>query len=228
MVSSPLLLFIDTTSGSSQIALAAGNQVLASDQCLAQQDQAPWLQPAIGRLFETAGLRMAAIDAVAVSAGPGSYTGLRIGMASAKGICFALNKPLIALDTLKIMAAATVPVSPDEAIICPQIDARRLEVFTAVYNRQLTELEPPQALILTEKSYARWLADYPVIVTGSGAVKCKSLLKYENALYVPLPATLSASLALAAESFASQAFANLVTAEPFYVKAFYTPAKANS
>ena len=83
MVSSPLLLFIDTTSGSSQIALAAGNQVLASDQCLAQQDQAPWLQPAIGRLFETAGLRMAAIDAVAVSAGPGSYTGLRIGMASA-------------------------------------------------------------------------------------------------------------------------------------------------
>ncbi len=228
MASSPLILHIDTAGSSSLVALSAGNTVLAADTREAQAEQAAWLQPAIGRLMSQAGFSLEEIDAVSVSAGPGSYTGLRIGMASAKGICFALGKPLIVLSTLKIMALAMRDQAGEGVLLCPQIDARRLEVFTALYNSQLNELLPPQPLVLTENSYDRWLAAHLVVFAGSGAAKCKSLLKSENALFIPLPSTQQAAVCLGLESFARQGFADLASAEPLYVKAFYTPAKANS
>ncbi|MFT4023588.1 MAG: tRNA (adenosine(37)-N6)-threonylcarbamoyltransferase complex dimerization subunit type 1 TsaB [Flavihumibacter sp.] len=228
MDSPPLILHIDTATGSSQIGLLAGKQVLASEECLEQREQAAWLQPAIVRLFENTGRTLADIDAVSVAAGPGSYTGLRIGMASAKGICFALDKPLILLNTLEIMAAATIQTAPAGALICAQIDARRMEVFTAVYDQALQVLEPAHPLILSEQSYAQWLKDFVVVFTGSGAEKCKSLLKNDNAVFVFLPPTLPAAAGLALESFATQGFADLATAEPWYGKAFYTATTANS
>ncbi len=228
MASSPLILHIDTAGSSSLVALSAGDTVLAADTREAQAEQAAWLQPAIGLLMAQTGVSLKEIDAVSVSAGPGSYTGLRIGMASAKGICFALEKPLIVLSTLKIMALAMRKQTGEDALLCPQIDARRLEVFTALYNSQLHELLPPQPLVLTENSYDRWLAAHPVVFAGSGAAKCKGLLKSGNAFFIPLPSTLQAAVYLGLESFARQGFADLASAEPLYVKAFYTPAKANS
>lgn len=227
MVSNPLLLYIDTALTPAKVAIFRGSEVLAQETCLELKDQAPWLQPAIGRIFNTSGLTLREADAIAVCAGPGSYTGLRIGLASAKGLCFALKKPLILLNTLQVMAAAMLPTNRPGELLCPQIDARRMEVFTALYDAALTELMPPQALIINEESYSSWLEQHKIRFFGSGSEKCKGLLKSPAALFVEQAETLAAAGQLALESFVQQGFADLATAEPFYVKAFYTPARAN-
>ena len=127
------------------------------------------------------------VDAVAVSMGPGSYTGLRIGVSMAKGICYGLDIPLIAVPTLETMC---VPVLlrhdslPDDAPPCPMIDARRMEVYSAVYDRALHTVRETQADVVTEETYKEWLDKHPVYFFGDGAEKCMDVINHPNAHYI--------------------------------------------
>ncbi len=217
------ILIIDTAVTVAGICLANGTEILAQESNATLKEQAGWLQPAIKTLFERAGLAISAIDAVAVSAGPGSYTGLRVSMSSAKGLCYALSKPLICMNTLKIMAIAAIRQSLPDSLFCPMIDARRMEVFTALYDNQLIELVSPQSMVLEAESFTPWLLKTPVIFFGNGAKKYKDLLKIPAAIFPEIKVEAADGIGLAAEMYARKEFSDLAYAEPFYLKPFYTP-----
>ena len=169
-------------------------------------------------------------DAVAVSCGPGSYTGLRIGVSMAKGICYGRNLPLIALPTLEVMC---VPVLlqqelPEDALLCPMIDARRMEVYAAIYDRALNTVREIGADIVDEHSYAEYLDKQPVYFFGNGAQKCKEKLTHPNAHFVDDIAPLASMMVpLAEKAIAEGDYKDVAYFEPFYLKDFIagTPKK---
>ena len=163
------------------------------------------------------------LDAVAVSCGPGSYTGLRIGVSMAKGVCYGRSVPMIAIPTLKVLC---VPVLlhqdiPEDALLCPMIDARRMEVYSAIYSKGLEEKKGISADVIDENSYKEFLDKHPVYFFGDGAEKCKSKIKHPNAHYIdniyPLA---SAMMPLAEKSFWIEDFVDVAYFEPFYLKEF--------
>lgn len=163
------------------------------------------------------------LDAVAVSCGPGSYTGLRIGVSMAKGICYGRNLPLIGIPTTEVLC---VPVLlhhelPDDALLCPMIDARRMEVFAAVYDRSLTVKREISADIVEESSYLEFLNQAPVYFFGNGAVKCHEKIVHPNARFIddvhPLAKMMSP---LAEKAVASNNYKDVAYFEPFYLKEF--------
>lgn len=165
------------------------------------------------------------LDAVAVSMGPGSYTGLRIGLSEAKGLCYALDIPLIGVNTLELMATrvmfSTDSVDPD-SILVPMIDARRMEVYTAAYDFGLAELIKPQPLILDENAYADILASgRPVLFFGDGMEKSKAVIKADNAVFVEGVDPLAVDMiALAERNFARREFLDTAYSVPLYLKDF--------
>jgi tRNA threonylcarbamoyladenosine biosynthesis protein TsaB len=159
-----------------------------------------------------------------VSAGPGSYTGLRIGTSVAKGICFALDIPLIAVDTLTTMSQAVLASGVevgDDTLLCPMIDARRMEVYTALHDKRLKTIEETNAKIIDEDSFADVLEKNRVLFFGNGAAKCKDVIKSSNAVFVdnifPLAANMSP---LAEKAFIENDFVDVAYFEPFYLKSF--------
>ena len=163
------------------------------------------------------------LDAVALSCGPGSYTGLRISASMAKGICFGRDLPLIALPTLEVMS---VPVLlrdelPDDAMLCPMIDARRMEVYAAVYDRALNPLREVGADVVDGSSYAEYLERGPVWFFGNGSAKCKEVITHPNAHFVEGIKPLARWMfPLAEKAFYSGRFEDVAYFEPFYLKEF--------
>ena len=170
------------------------------------------------------------LDAVAVSCGPGSYTGLRIGVSMAKGICYGRNIPLIAIPTLEVM---TVPVLlfqdlPEDALLCPMIDARRMEVYAAIYDRALKVKREISADIIDENSYSEFLAEHPVYFFGNGAAKCREKITHPNAHFIENIHPLAKWMfPLAERAMAEKDFKDVAYFEPFYLKEFVasTPKK---
>lgn len=160
------------------------------------------------------------IGAVAVSAGPGSYTGLRIGASTAKGIAYGMNVPLLAIPTLQLMAAAAAAKGA-EGLLCPMIDARRMEVYDALYDANLQELRPAEATVVNEESFLDILADNVVTFFGNGAPKCKAVITHPNARFldeiVPDAAYMGA---LAQATYDRKDFADVAYWTPFYLKEF--------
>ncbi|RYY89528.1 MAG: tRNA (adenosine(37)-N6)-threonylcarbamoyltransferase complex dimerization subunit type 1 TsaB [Chitinophagaceae bacterium] len=222
-----LLLHIETAVSGASIAFSEDEQLLHFRSTEEQRESAAWLQVAIRDAAAACNLSLQRLDAVCVSAGPGSYTGLRVGMASAKGLCYALQKPLIALPTLQIMAASAA--STAQGILCPMIDARRMEVFAALYNGQLQELSPAQSVVLDESSFAEQLAAGPVTFFGNGSVKWLELCQHPNAHFVTEGAASAQAMpALGAEAYRKAQFADLAYCEPLYAKEFYTTMQPKS
>ncbi|MCR5820102.1 MAG: tRNA (adenosine(37)-N6)-threonylcarbamoyltransferase complex dimerization subunit type 1 TsaB [Bacteroidaceae bacterium] len=164
------------------------------------------------------------LDAVAVSQGPGSYTGLRIGVSMAKGVAYGYGVPLLAVPTLKLLCVAPLLYHeeiPDEALFVPMIDARRMEVYAAVFDRSLREVRPTQADIVTSETYAEYLGRGPVCFFGNGANKCKEVIEHPNAIFlddiVPLARYMGP---LAARNLAEGNVADVAYFEPFYLKEF--------
>lgn len=164
------------------------------------------------------------VDAVAVSEGPGSYTGLRIGVSMAKGVCYGRDLPLISIPTLKILC---VPVLlgreelPEDALLVPMIDARRMEVYAAVYDRALREKRPVQPDIVTEDTYKEYLDRCPVYFFGDGAMKCLEVIKHPNAHFIPGILPLAKNMyPLAERAHACKEFQDVAYFEPFYLKEF--------
>lgn len=221
-----LLLIIDTAAEQATIALAYNGTVLAQRQCTTQKEHASFVQPAIVELLQEAQQTLQQLDAVAVTIGPGSYTGLRVGLASAKGLCYALKKPLITISTLELWALAGRNLLQQQAwqaaYIIPLIDARRMEVFAAVYDAIGNEVMPPHAHILETDSYAAQLAEGPVLFLGSGATKWQSLCRHSHAHFSVTPYHAGHVCSLAEERWQQQQFASLAYTAPLYVKSFYT------
>lgn len=217
------ILHIDTATESAHVSLAENGRLLhtlINDQ---QKDHAAFVQTGLQQLLHAAGISFTAIDAVAVTAGPGSYTGLRVGMASAKGLCYALNKPLIAINTLEVMTKAAVLQDLNENYLyCPMIDARRMEVFTAVYDNELHALMEPCALVLDDNSYALHLQKSTLVFFGSGASKWKTISHQSNVLFTELTCLPEAFSALSYQYYNSGLFADLAYSSPYYIKEFRT------
>ena len=228
----PLLLSIDTATEFASISLTKEKELVAIKHNEDQKSHASFLQPSIEALCAENQINLSSIDAVAVTIGPGSYTGLRVGLASAKGICYALNKPLITLNTLEVMAWASIQyyqqehVSDDKnetVLFCPMIDARRKEVFTAVYNQKLEEIETPAAQILDENSFKALLTNSKLVISGSGHAKAKDILSPNSHLSYSTIVHSSIQLAdLAYNHFRDGKFNNLAYCEPLYLKEFYS------
>jgi len=218
-----LILNIDTAVDAASVCLARDGKELTLEKNKKQKDHAAWLHLAIKHIFEKNELELKAVDAIAVTAGPGSYTGLRIGMATAKGICYALNKPLITLNTLKVMANAAKNEKTD--LLCPMIDARRMEVFTAIYSKDLTIIKEPAAIQVNEKSFDEVLATGSICFFGNGSSKFQIIKKDPRAIFADINSDASSMIALSEEEFQQKDFADLAYAEPIYLKEFYTPAK---
>ena len=171
------------------------------------------------------------IDAVAVSSGPGSYTGLRIGISEAKGLCYGFGIPLIAIPTLKVMTSALLSVyhsSLANHYFCPMIDARRMEVYASLYDTKLNEIRSVQADIIDENSYKEYLDQQSIIFFGDGSDKCKSVITSSNALFVDnIHPLATAMTGLAEDAFSKKEFVDTAYFEPFYLKEFQATVAKN-
>jgi tRNA threonylcarbamoyladenosine biosynthesis protein TsaB len=221
-----LILNIDTATEIAHVSIARDGVVLKDAINKDAKEHAAFVQPAIKSIMALAGIQLSEIDAIAVMAGPGSYTGLRVGMASAKGLCYALNKPLLAINTLESMAMGVILArdSSEKKLLCPMIDARRSEVFTAIYDHSLNLLLSPEALILEENSFAAFLDKQPVVFFGNGSEKWKALCKHPNAEFqcVNIDSTSMAFLSFKKYSNKTSLFTDPAYLEPLYIKEFYS------
>lgn len=224
----PLILTIDTSGPVAFILLQDGEKILDTRSNTAHQNHAAFVQPAIREIFRHQAINLHKIDAVSTVAGPGSYTGLRVGMASAKGICYALNIPLILLNSLQVMALACVQQGNQknfEGLICPMIDARRMEVFTAMYDLHLHEHLSPRPLILDKMTFDSYLEKQQILFCGDGMQKFQAICSHRNAIYSPVKYDEKDLAFLSRQHFLEKRYASLAYSEPYYVKEFYTPSK---
>ena len=181
MQKEPIILCVETSTDACSAAIVQGGLVLAARLHRSGSEHARELPLMVEELL--AEMKGGQIDAVAVSEGPGSYTGLRIGASVAKGLAYGMNVPLIAVPTLQIMAAQ-VAARIDDGLLCPMIDARRMEVYNAFYTPDLQEVVPVAATVVDEHSFAEQLAAGKVYFFGNGAEKCKSVIRHENAVFI--------------------------------------------
>jgi len=220
-----LILNIDTATEEAGICLAADGEVVAMAVNPDQRDHAAWLHVAVEKMMRDADVRMKDLDAVAVTSGPGSYTGLRVGMAAAKGFCYALGIPLITENTLKVMAmAARDRVAPD-VLLCPMIDARRMEVFTAVYKNDLEEVMPTTAMVIDPHSFEQYLSDRQMSFFGGGSNKCKPIITASSAAFIEINYTPGYLGILSFLRYLQGEFTGVAYSEPAYTKEFYTHTK---
>jgi tRNA threonylcarbamoyladenosine biosynthesis protein TsaB len=216
-----ILLHIDTALETASVCLSDGPEIISLAKNENQKDHAAWLHTAIDKLLKGAGLDIDRLEAIAVSIGPGSYTGLRIGLSSAKGLCYALNVPLISVGTLEMMAEAVNKIDAD--LYCPLIDARRMEVFTAIYDQSITEIMPPTAMIVDKNSFVDLVSSNKIVFSGSGNNKLQSVLFHANAVFDSTIATAANLIPLANKFFIEKKFSDLAYTEPLYIKGFFSP-----
>lgn len=219
------LILIETSTALCSAALAEDGVITSYRESSAPKAHASLTAVFIQEMLEEKGLTIADCDAVCVSKGPGSYTGLRVGVSTAKGLCFGSSKPLIAISTLDILVAQS-QIPEDLKYIVPMVDARRMEVYAAVYEiaaqagndvRQITETAPA---IIDENSYSDILEKGKVLFIGDGAGKCADVIKHPNATFVQCWPKASAMLEPAMKAYKEKRFEDVAYFEPFYLKEF--------
>ncbi|MDP4266427.1 MAG: tRNA (adenosine(37)-N6)-threonylcarbamoyltransferase complex dimerization subunit type 1 TsaB [Bacteroidota bacterium] len=216
-----LILNIETATRICSVALAKDGNVIAMQESALGNNHSSSLTPFIKDVLYKTKTNIDCLDAVAVSMGPGSYTGLRIGVSTAKGICLSINKPLISISTLKAMAKCIAPLYDSAVLFCPMIDARRMEVYSGIYDSQNNIIRDVQADIIDENSYTEYTNDRNMIIFGDGASKCKSVLNRKGIIYDDNFLISASCLAnLAEDKYEIQEFENLAYFEPYYLKDF--------
>ncbi len=219
-----LILSIETSTSVCSASLSAEGMILAHQECFEGRNHATLLSGYVKHCLDYAREHEMKPDAIAVSIGPGSYTGLRIGLSEAKGLAYALDIPLIGVDTLQLLAVSAMFSSeylPEDALFAPMIDARRMEVFTALYDMGLTPLMQPQPLILDSGSYSEWLDKSPVIFMGDGSDKAREVIKGKNAIFLPDVKPVAVDMMpLAEKAYAERRFLDLAYSVPAYLKEF--------
>jgi tRNA threonylcarbamoyladenosine biosynthesis protein TsaB len=221
------ILYIETGTNVCSVAIADDNSIIGIRESNDEKAHATQLTVFIDQLLKETGTSIQQIDAVTVSKGPGSYTGLRIGVSAAKGICFAAEKPLLAVSSLDSMAwglkslQKTFLETNKIDLVCPMIDARRMEVYTALYNQELDRIKPIEALVVNEESFKDQLSKHKTLFFGNGAAKCKALLNHSNAFFIEdFYPSAQFMIPLALEYFSTQHFENVAYFEPYYLKDF--------
>ena len=215
------ILHINTAFETASVILSHNEEIILELQSNSQKDHASFLEPAIKTTCTAAKISISSIDAISVMNGPGSYTGLRVGLSSAKALCYALKKPLILLNTLDVMALALKlqsPIVTDNILYCPLIDARRMEVFTALYTFNLQLIRDYSAEILDEKFLQYEMQESLVVAGGNGSLKLEKILHNKKIIYVNPLILSQPSLILGNRSFLNTDFVNIVYSEPFYLK----------
>jgi tRNA threonylcarbamoyladenosine biosynthesis protein TsaB len=186
-----------------------------------QYSHSTYVASFIQEVLNESGIEFKNLDAVAVSMGPGSYTGLRIGVSAAKGLCYALDIPLIAVNTLSILARNGVQDQPGSDFIIPMIDARRMEVYNGIYDGSLSQLRETIAEIIDENSFQDFLSKGKVLFCGDGVAKCMEVIQHPNAIFLPaIYASVDGMIHFAEEKFNNNQFENLAYFEPYYLKDF--------
>ncbi len=222
------ILNIETSTEVCSVVLSKDGKVLFEKESTEGLNHSMLLTVFIEQLFNENSLEMNTLDAIAVSKGPGSYTGLRIGVSVAKGLCYALDIPLIAIGSLDALGfytsqnlAGFSSVSANNLLFCPMIDARRMEVYTALYNMKGENIQPVSAEIINENSYASYLKDNKILFFGNGAEKCRNLLTHPNAQFEgPVKTSARFMQNLAETKYNNGEFENVAYFEPFYLKNF--------
>ncbi|MDR2823895.1 MAG: tRNA (adenosine(37)-N6)-threonylcarbamoyltransferase complex dimerization subunit type 1 TsaB [Prevotellaceae bacterium] len=220
----PIILNIETSTNVCSVSVSQGINSIFSIADAQGQNHAALLSVFVEQALQIIRQRAEKPNAVAVSAGPGSYTGLRIGVSTAKGLCFGFEIPLLNVDTLQVMfeAARRQIAEIDEyALFCPMIDARRMEVYDAIYQADGTVFRPTVAEVITENSFAEILRDKTVHFFGNGAEKCKSLLQNPNSQFIDNIVPLAENMCeLSLKKFLDKNFADTAYFEPLYLKEF--------
>lgn len=223
------ILQIETATTVCSVVLARDGEVIGVKQLNERNIHAEIITLYIDELIASAGLKYADIDAVAVSSGPGSYTGLRIGVSTAKGLCFALDKPLIAVHTLDAMARGMTETADidDQTLLCPMIDARRMEVYTALFDATGNVIKRTSAEIIDKHSFATELKNNKIVFFGDGADKCRDVIgENPNAQFIAGFTNSATHLTkYAAEKFVKQDFEDVAYFEPYYLKDFLVTSK---
>ena len=216
------ILLLESTTAKLSVALACDGVVVASRVCEEARLQASLTAPLVKEVLDSQGLTVADCDAVCVGKGPGSYTGLRVGVSTAKGLAFGAGLPLIAVGSLDVLVAGAICHSErsEESLIIPMIDARRMEVYTAVFSPDGEQLTPVEAKIIGPDSFATELAAGPVLFVGDGALKCREVITHPNARFAQAWPLASDMAALAQKAYDQRRFEDLAYFEPFYLKDF--------
>lgn len=215
-----LILNIDTSSETASLCLSENEICLALEYNNIQKDHAAWIHPTIKEVLNKTGKKISDLKAIGITGGPGSYTGLRVSMATAKGLCFALNIPLISVNTLEAMAV--VALGEDTDYICPMIDARRMEVFTALYDKNLSYIIPPSTIILDKNSFFEPLQHKKIVFFGNGKKKFEEIICEKNAIFKNLIFNASHLSGVIYRKFVKSEFSDLEDSEPIYLKEYYT------
>lgn len=224
------ILHIDTSTDCCSVAVSQDGQVIFHQEEQEGSSHAQVIGGMVDEALSFTDNHAIPFDAVAVSSGPGSYTGLRIGASMAKGVCYARDLRLIAIPTLELMC---VPILlgdelPEDALLCPMIDARRMEVYTALYTRGLQHVTPTEAKVIDSSTFEAQLREHPVYFFGNGSDKCKDIISHPNAHFVsgitPMAKWMSP---LAEKAHARGQFEDVAYFEPFYLKEFIATKSRN-
>ena len=219
-----LILNIDTSLETAVVNIADNGTVVLEQLNPQQKNHSAFLENAIQKILVEARLQLGDLSAFAAVSGPGSYTGLRIGMASVKALCYALQKPLILLNKLELLSVSAIQQNKDiseSALLCPMIDARRMEVFTGLYNKVIEEMMTPCAMVLEENSFAKTLELNQMLFFGNGSLKWRGVCNHKNARFIEIKNEGQAMASLSMERFHNQCFSDVVYASPLYLKEFF-------
>lgn len=222
------ILHIETATRVCSCSLSTNGELVFNRESYAEQSHAALLGVFVEEAINFARQNNIQIHAISVSSGPGSYTGLRIGVSEAKGLAYGLDAKLIAIPTLKLLASIVCKNVDSETLLCPMIDARRMEVYTSVYDTSLNMIEPTTAKIIDSESFMNLLPHHKIAFFGDGAFKCKDLITHPNALFIPdIHPLASGMIDLSLAAYNSASFENIAYFEPFYLKDFVATKSKN-
>jgi tRNA threonylcarbamoyladenosine biosynthesis protein TsaB len=221
-----VILSLETSSKVCSVAIHKDEVLLATSEVHINQSHASKLAELVSDVKKYSGIHWNELSAIAVSSGPGSYTGLRIGVSTAKGLCYSLNKPLIAASTLELLAFQMSRRLTYNSFLCPMIDARRMEVYCRVTDAQLNEVTATEAKIIDANSFFDILDSQTLIFFGDGSTKCKAIINHRNAIFVDDIYPMASQLGYRAfEKFVQNKVEDIVSFEPGYLKEFMVKTK---
>ncbi|MFH0894244.1 MAG: tRNA (adenosine(37)-N6)-threonylcarbamoyltransferase complex dimerization subunit type 1 TsaB [Bacteroidota bacterium] len=227
----PIFLHIETATPVCSACITDGEKIISLREKSGNNVHSSLLTVFIQELFQESGIAFSSLDAIAVSKGPGSYTGLRIGVSTAKGLCFALDKPLLSVETLTAMAHGMLQQKAvsEDTYLCPMIDARRMEVYTAFYNNQLTKVFDTCALIIDQDTFLPFLKENNLLFFGSGADKLVPQFNNHPGIKINTEYLHSSSFMLqsALEKWNNKQFEEVRSFEPYYLKDFVATTPKN-
>lgn len=221
-----LILNIETSSKVCSVSIHEGGELKGYSEIHILKSHSQILTVIIDELIRNTGLTVNDFDAIAVSGGPGSYTGLRIGVSVAKGLCYGIEKPLIAIDTLLVMASEVNSKNFRNALLIPMIDARRMEVYCSVFDNKLNPIEESQPLVLTDQSFVNYLSQQEVLLFGDGSEKASNIIKSENASFLKGIYPSAKWMGQISERlYQEKRFVDVAYFEPYYLKEFVSTGK---